>query len=124
MNTDKEINPKLKERLNHVYWSIYLYNQSLSELRIVTNLKYDKSELKIANSHTFNFYKVTLQYCCIMEYNKILEYGRRDNDQNISSLYRLNKLIHSTHSQTISNKYLENKEKINELKSSAFHKKM
>src|SRR5699024_10943175 len=75
-------------------------------------------------SHTFDIYRITLQYCCIMEYNKILEYGRINSDQNISSLYRLNELIHSIHNKSFSDKYAENKEIIKELKSSDFYGKM
>lgn len=92
----KLLDQSLKERFEHVYWSINLYNSSLTELLIVSDYTYNDSELQIVNSHTFNFYRVTLQYSFIMEYNKLLEKGNKDNKQNISSLQKLNEAIYSS----------------------------
>ncbi|MBU3822177.1 hypothetical protein KO566_08910 [Flavobacteriaceae bacterium XHP0103] len=119
-----DIDSKIQERFQHLYWSIYLYNLALSELQIISDLNFNQSELQIVNSHTFNFYRVTLQYCFAMEYNKILEIGRKDNNQNISSIYQLNEIIYSLNQSSFSEKYKENKEQIEFIKSSLFYNKM
>jgi hypothetical protein len=120
----EQMDNKLKERFNHVYWSIYLYNLSLSELKIVSNTEYNQSELQIVNSHTFNFYKTTLHYCFIIEYNKILEKGRKDKNQNISSIIQLNDIVYSLNNNSFSEKYIQNMESISKLKSSTFYEKI
>jgi len=114
----------VKERFEHVYWSIYLYNSSLTELLIISDYVYNESESEIVNSHTFNFYRVTLQYCFIMEYNKLLEKGSNNKKQNISSLYKLNETIYSSLGKSFSEKFLENELKLSNLKSSDFYEKL
>ena len=122
--TIDELDPKLKERFDHVYWSIYLYNSSLTELQIISDFTYSKRELQIVNSYTFNFYRVTLQYCFIMEYNKLLEKGRADKDQNISSLFQLNHAIQSTCGNSFEKVCIGNENKLLTLKASDYFKKM
>jgi hypothetical protein len=114
----------LKERFEHINWSVYLYNSSLSELQIISDYVYNSSELQIVNSSTFNFYRVTLQYCFIMEYNKLLEKGSKDNKQNISSLQKLNETIFSLKGNSFKNRFLENEEKLLNLKKSDFYEKL
>jgi hypothetical protein len=119
-----ELPKYLKNRFDHVYWSIFLYNSSLTELQIVSDFTYNGSELKIVNSHTFDFYRVTLQYCFIMEYNKLLERGRSDNEQNISSLYKLNQAVFSEQGKSYENKYLDNENSLTTIKDSDYFAKI
>lgn len=118
------LDKSLKERFEHVYWSITLYYSSLTELLIISNYVYNDSELQIINSHTFDFYRVTLQYCFIMEYNKLLEKGNNDKYQHISSLRKLNEAIYSSVGKSYEANYLENEVKLSNLKSTYFHEKI
>ena len=124
MSEKEKMNTKVKDRFDQVYWSVYLFNLSISELQIISNLDYNSTELKITNSHTFNFYRISLQYCIIMEYNKVLEKGRKDNSQNISSLHQLNETVYSENKESFSEQYSLNKDQINLIKKSPFYDKM
>jgi hypothetical protein len=121
MQTKEE---QIQNRLTHIHWSTYLYNTSISELHVISDEVYSKNEIKIVNSHTFNFYRVTLQYCFIMEYNKLLEKGNRGNDQNISSLNRLNDILLEVNPITFMTHYKENSDLIQNIKDSDFYLKI
>jgi hypothetical protein len=122
--TKEELDPKLKKLFDHVYWSIYLYNSSLTELQIISDFEYNNEELQIVNSHTFNFYRVTLQYCFVMEYNKLLEIGRKGNEQNISSMFKLNESIQTLNGKSFDKLFSDNKIKLSTLKTTEFYSKM
>ena len=125
MSEKEKINTKVKNRFDQVYWSVYLFNLSISELQIISNLDYNSTELKITNSHTFNFYRISLQYCIIMEYNKVLEEIKRGNkDQHISSLFQLNETVYAENKESFLEQYSQNKDQINLIKKSPFYDKM
>src|SRR5699024_8659887 len=112
----EDMSSKIKERLEQVHWSFYLYNRSLTELNLVTQERYNKEELNIVNSSTFNFYKVTLQYCFVMEYCKLLENKKKAKGKaNVSSLHRLNELLYKELGDGFNDKYEENNRNIIEL---------
>lgn len=117
---DEQIN----KRLDHIYWSIYLYNTSISELQIISNEYYSSDEIKIVNNSTFDFYRVTLQYCLVMEYCKLLEEGNKDNKKNISSLNKLNKIIFHNSNKKFCELYNENIHSIKNIKASPFYTKI
>lgn len=117
-----DLDSEIKERLRHIYWSFYLYNKSLTELYTVTFEKYNLSELKIINSSTFNFYKVTLQYCFIMEYCKLLEPKKKSKRQeNITSLEQLNELLLTEYPKRFEKEYRKNNLLVQELQQSDFN---
>lgn len=112
----------LKEKFDHVYWSICLFNSTLTELQIISDYDYSENELSIANSHTFSLYKVTLQYCLIMEYIKLFEIAsKRNKEYHASSLFKLNEAI-LKHKESFRLKFIENDEKLTKLKSTTFFK--
>ena len=115
---------QIENRLTHIHWSTYLYNTSISELKIISDEFYSADEIKIVNSHTFDFYRVTLQYCFIMEYCKLLEKGNRSNGQNISSLNRLNEIFLDDSTKTFQELFNVNIDLIESIKGSAFYKKI
>jgi ribosomal protein S17E len=115
---------QIKNRLEQIHWSIYLYNTSLSELHILNEEIYTEDEIKIVNSHTFKFYRVTLQYCFIMEYCKLLENGNKNNNENISSLKRLNEILLNNYHNDFKNYYETNLTLIENIKSSDFYLKV
>lgn len=115
---------QIENRLTHIRWSIYLYNTSLSELQIISDEIYTIDEIKIVNSHTFNFYRVTLQYCFIMEHCKLLEKGNKKNEQNISSLNRLNEILLEDSTKDFQVLYNENVSLIENIKGSDFYNKI
>lgn len=118
----KNLPDKLKEKFDQVYWSIYLLNTTLTELQIITDYFYSKDELSIANSHTFNLYKMTLQYCIIMEYTKLLQgIDEKRKNSHISSLFKLNQTVFD-YTKSFESKFVANKEKLDKLKNSIFGK--
>jgi ribosomal protein S17E len=114
----------IKNRLEQIYWSIYLYNTSLSELQILNEDIYTEDEIKIVNSHTLKFYGVTLQYCFIMEYCKLLEIGKKNNYEHISSLNRLNEILLNDYTKDFKDSYEVNLSLIENIKSSNFYLKI
>jgi hypothetical protein len=114
----------IKNRLDQIYWSIYLYNTSLSELQILTDEIFTEDEIKIVESHTFKFYRVTLQYCFIMEYCKLLEKGNIKNDTNISSLNRLNEILLKDNPKNFKDIYEVNLSLIEKINKSNFNDKI
>src|SRR5699024_1393037 len=86
---------------------------------------YNKDELKIINSSTFDFYKVTLQYCFIMEYCKLLEDKKKaKGSANASSLHRLNELFRKELGENFDEAYKNNNRNIRVLQVSFFHEKI
>lgn len=115
---------QIENRLAHIHWSTYLYNTSLSELQIISDEIYTSDEIKIVNSHTFDFYRVTLQYCFIMEYCKLLEKGNKRNEQNISSLNTLNEILLEDSTKNFHVLHNENISLLESIKSSDFYNKI
>ena len=115
---------QIKNRLEQIHWSTYLYNTSLSELEILSDEIYIDDEIKIVNSHTFKFYRVTLQYCFIMEYCKLLEKGEKRNEKHISSLNRLNEILLNDNAMNFQNSYEVNLSLIENIKKSEFYNKI
>lgn len=121
----EDLDSKLKERLEQVHWSFYLYNRSLAELHMLTYESYNEEELKIVNSSTFNFYKVTLQYCFIMEYCKLLENKKKARGSaNISSIHRLNESFYGEFGESFGDTYKKNNQHIEQLQVSPYHQKI
>jgi hypothetical protein len=115
---------QIENRLIHIHWSTYLYNTSLSELQIISDENYNYDEIKIINSHTFDFYRVTLMYCFIMEYCKLLEKGKKENEHNISSLNRLNEILLEHSTKDFQTLYNENVSLLENIKKSDFYNKI
>jgi hypothetical protein len=122
-STSKTIPTKNQKQFDHVYWSFLLLKTSILELQIFSRNDFNKSEISILNSHTMSFYKVTLQYCLIMEYSKLMEFSSSAQKQGLSSLMKLNDLtlIYQDEFKPI---YDLNIQKLNELKSSPFYIKI
>jgi hypothetical protein len=114
----------IKKRYQHVYWAFYLCNTSLTETKLLDLSDFNSKELEIVNGHTFKYFRVTLQYSYIMEYHKLLEKGRRNNLENISSLIWLNESLKDNLGTKFNDIYQKNITLIAELKSSAYFKKL
>jgi hypothetical protein len=99
-------------------------NISFGELWYLTQTPNSKEEIELARSHTFSFYGITLQYCFVMEYCKLLERRDKADDRNIASLSKLNyKLKDFVGSQYLP-KYAANESLIENLKSSRLYDKL
>src|SRR5699024_11383529 len=123
----EHLNSILRERLKQVHWSFYLCSRSLSELQLISYENYSKNELKIVNSPTFNFYKITLQYCFIMEYCKLLETkekAKNRKNNHISSIQYLNELFYKELGNTFKPSYKDNNRKIELLQISFFQEEI
>lgn len=111
------------KQFDHVYWSFFLLKTSILELQILSRNDFNKGEVSILNSHTMSFYKVTLQYCLIMEYSKLMEVSMKTTKQGLSSLIKLNDLT-LTFKDEFKPNYDLNIQKLFELKSSNFYNKI
>ena len=122
MNKD-DIPKNLKSQFDNTYWSIYLFNSALSELKLLSVEVFNVSEVAIIKSRTISFYKVTLQYCVILEYTKLFDKLSNNKKENNSSLFKLIYKI-SLVSASFKNKYEENLKKLNSIKETEFFVKM
>ncbi|GAL78611.1 hypothetical protein JCM19274_1075 [Algibacter lectus] len=114
----------LKKRYHHVYSAFHLCNTSLTETKILNLSDFNPKELELVNGHTFKYFRVTLQYSYIMEYHNLLEKGRKNSSEHISSLVRLNEALKNTLGPKFNDRYQENITLIEELKSSLYLKKL
>ncbi|MCR8669342.1 hypothetical protein NO995_16760 [Aestuariibaculum sp. M13] len=114
----------IKKRYQHVYWAFYLCNTSLTETKLLNSSDFNSKELELINSHPFQYFKVTLQYSYIMEYHKLLEKGRKNNLENISSLIWLNESLKDNLGKKFNDTHQKNITLIAELKSSVYFKKL
>ena len=115
----KNIPQHINNRFQQVYWTFYLCNSSLTELHHLTNQKFESDEIEMINSHPFSFYRVTLQYTFILEFNKLFEKGR-NNKEGVSSLIKLNELLRNELGNDFEETYEENLNIIEEIKSSEY----
>lgn len=120
--TEAALQQNIQDRFSHIYWSTELYNRSLTELHMITDLDYNDSELEIVDSHPFDFYRVTLQYCFIMEYCKLLEEGNTGKKEHICSLNQLNEVIYRLYGRPFEAKYQDTKTKLFDIKATEVYK--
>ncbi len=82
-------NPRFKDA--HI--SLYLCNDALSEILILSEPRKNKEELDFVSS--LMFYRATLQYCFNAEYTKLLENkpNKKHPNNHSASLYLLNSLL-------------------------------
>ncbi len=80
-------------RFKDTHLSLYLCNDALSEISILSQPCKSKEELEFVNR--LRFYRATLQYCFNAEYTKLLEKKFKKNRPNnhSASLYFLNNLL-------------------------------
>lgn len=106
--------PALAERFHYVYLSATLCNEAVTEISFISHSVLNSEELKIANNHTFNFFRVALQYCFNSEYTKLLEKDQAKDrgkpTKHISSLFKLNEIIYEMRGENFEQAYLLNKE--------------
>lgn len=119
-----EIEKHIKQRLDYVYWSMTLANKALSELYIISDKQYNVEELKFLSGPPFDFYRVSLQYCFIMEYCNLLAKGRQAPKENIASFIRLNEAIIKKKGEAFRATYMLNEEILKRVHSSRFTDKV
>jgi hypothetical protein len=76
--------------ISYVQSSLYLCNEACNELWHITHIPATKEEYDIVSGPPFRFYEVTLQYCFVMEYARLLDTKQPKLNENSSSLFRLN----------------------------------
>lgn len=120
----EDIPKKLKSKFDNTYWSIHLFNNALSELKLLSEEVCSDSEVAIVKSRTMSFYRVTLQYCIVLEYTKLFENPSADRKkEHNSSLFKLNKKIFKT-SNSFEENYEVNLKKLNSITETEFFKTM
>ncbi len=120
----KTIEDQICQRLGHIHGTINRCNTAITELQIISDEYYSANELKIVNSHTFNFYRATLQYCFIMEYTKLLELGEKRTERHVASLQKLNEIINQDKTREFQTRFDKNEQLIEEIRSSDFYGKV
>ena len=115
----KEINDKL---ISFVESSLYLCNEACNEIWHTSQTPHTEAEYDIVSGRPFSFYGITLQYCFVMEYNKLLEKKLNIDSSNIASLYRLNNSTYKFLGPEFHSKYSENRRLLKDLCNSDFYK--
>lgn len=87
------------KNLNYVKMSLLLALEAFYELKIVSKSRTNLKELELLGNKTFKFYRVSLQYMATMEYCKLFESDKGNNDRNISSLKKLSKILSVTNNE-------------------------
>ena len=87
-----KIPENINKRITQVYSSFFFCNGAISELYYL-NLESLEDEVDFINNHTFQWYKISLQYMFIVEYCKLLESGGRNSKENFASLFKLDDAV-------------------------------
>src|SRR5690606_844881 len=114
------------ENFSYVQMSCRLAFIALTELGYLTKER-SQDQIGIVESHTFQYYKISMQYMFIMEFTKLLEPDTKDRrlrkteawedyeSQNISSLEKLSRRINDSLVMAFEYKHDENKKVIGEI---------
>jgi len=119
------------ENFSYVQMSCRLAFIALTELGYLTKER-SQDQIGIVESHTFQYYKISMQYMFVMEFTKILEadtkdriYSKRkwedDENQNFSSLQKLSRRIKDSLGASFASKHEENKQILEEVRRSEFY---
>lgn len=112
----------MKERINklisYVQSSLYFCNEAFNEIWHITQTPNTKEEYDIVKGRPFGFYGIALQYCFIMEYTKLLDPKKSDENENVSSLFKLNNEVKEFLGDSYEIKFLKNRKLLNEISKS------
>jgi hypothetical protein len=123
------------ENFSFVQMSCRLALIALTELSHLTKER-PRAQIQIVKSHTFQYYRISMQYMFVMEFTKLLEADTKDRkfrkeekwedyeNQNFSSLQKLSRRIKDSLGLDFSSKHEENKQIIGEIRDSEFYKYM
>ena len=115
---------KVDQLLKHVQFSLLLCNEALNEILNITQTPNTNEEHDLVNGKPFSFYGVTLQYCFIMEYTKLMEDDLRTEDKNVASLNRLNRAVNELVGSKYDNIFNEKRGLLGEIRKSILHEKL
>jgi hypothetical protein len=101
---------KVEQLLKYVQFSLLLCNEAYNEIWNITQTPNTNEEYNLVNGKPFSFYNVSLQYCFILEYTKLMEDDIRAEDKNVASLNRLNRAVSEFVGNTYDTIFNENKE--------------
>jgi hypothetical protein len=110
---------KLDQLISYVQSSLYLLNEAYNEICHITQTPNTKEEYEMVSGHPFSFYGVTLNYCFVMEYNKLLDTNSSNDTENVASLYKLNKAASDFLGDDFKKIYKGNKKVLNDICKSA-----
>jgi hypothetical protein len=109
---------KIEQLISFVQSSLFFSNEAFNEIWHITQTPNSKEEYDITVGHPFSFYGITLQYCFVMEYTKLLDKKSSKENQNVASLLRLNESTLNYLGDVFRPKYLENEKLLNNINSS------
>jgi hypothetical protein len=115
---------KIEQLISHAQSSLYFANEAFNEIWHITQTPNTKDEYDIVAGHPFSFYGITLQYCFIMEYNKLLDANTSKENENVASLMRLNKKTKEILGDAFELKFFENIKLMKEITSSDLYKRL
>lgn len=106
---------KIDQLISFVQSSLYLCNEAFNELWNITQTPKTKGECDLVSGRPFKFYGVALQYCLIMEYTKLLDTNSSKENENVASLYKLNKSATDCVGKKFDKKFSENQKILKEI---------
>lgn len=115
---------KIEQLISYAQSSLYFSNEAFNEIWHITQTPNSTEEYDIVAGHPFGFYSITLQYCFIMEYTKLLDTNTSNENENVASLLKLNKSTRNFLGDTFELKYLENKKSLNDITNSDLYKRL
>jgi AbiU2 len=115
---------KIEQLISYSQSSLYFSNEAFNEIWHITQTPNSKEEYDIVAGYPFGFYGITLQYCFIMEYTKLLDTNTSNENENVASLSKLNKSTRNFLGDTFEPQYLENKRLLNDITNSDLYKRL
>ncbi len=115
---------KVTQLISYAQSSLYFANEAFNELWHITQTPNTKEEYDIVAGNPFGFYGITLQYCFIMEYNKLLDVNTSKENENVASLLRLNKKAKEILGDVFESKFLDNIKLLKEITNSELYKRL
>lgn len=115
---------KIEQLISYVQSSLYFSNEAFNEIWHITQTPSSKEEYDIVSGHPFSFYGITLQYCFVMEYTKLLDTNSSKENENVASLLKLNESAKDFLGDSFEPKYLENKKLLKEITNSDLYKRL
>jgi hypothetical protein len=121
------------ENFSYVQMSCRLAFTALTELGHLTKER-SRDQVQIVKSHTFQYYRISMQYMFVMEFTKLLEpdtkyrrHRKREKweeyeNQNFSSLQKLSRKLNESLGESFTSKHEENNQILGQIRDSEFCK--
>jgi hypothetical protein len=83
---------KIEQLISYAQSSLYFANEAFNEIWCITQTPNSDDEYKIVSGPPFSFYGITLQYCFVMEYTKLLDKNTSNENKKCCFSFEINKI--------------------------------